>query len=132
MSEVTAQAKQKRKYALGRLTRVRRRALVIINAKGSRTELLKMMPDIDEAFLNLEIITDQYIETLEDADAVEKAQSYKAEAERQYQETMALIEQYLKEGKDEPETVAIGSQCSKTSQLSSASKKAEIAFRVKD
>ena len=132
MSEVTAQAKQKRKYALGRLTRVRRRALVIINAKGSRTELLKMMPDIDEAFLNLEIITDQYIETLEDADAVEKAQSYKAEAERQYQETMALIEQYLKEGKDEPETVAIGSQCSKTSQLSSASKKAEIAFRVKE
>ena len=131
MPEDGIQLKQKRKYALGTLTRVRRRALMMVNAKGSRTDLLRLMPDLDKAFLNLEIINDQYIETLEDTEAMERAHSYKAGAQVQYEETMTKIEQYLLERKDEPDSVVHGSQCSMTSQLSSASKKAEIALKVK-
>ena len=132
MSETTEQVKQKRKYALAKLTRVRRRALVMVNAKGSRRDVLKVLPELDEAFLNVEILSDKYIETLEDADGLEKAQRYKQEAERQYEETMIQVQQYLSEQKDEPESVAGGSQCSKTSQLSSASRKAEVTLKMKE
>ena len=63
MSSAGAQVKQKRGYALGKLTRVRRRAQLMINADASKTELLGILPELDEAFLNLQLINDQYIDT---------------------------------------------------------------------
>ena len=103
---------------------------MIVDAKSSRTELLKVLPELDEALSNLENMNDQYIATLEDADAVQRAYSYKADAEQQYQDTMTRIEQYLLERKDDPDSVV--TQGSKTSQVSQASKIAEIALRVKE
>ena len=126
MSDDTAQLKQKRQYALGKFTRVRRRALHIVNGKGSMTELLRLRPEIEKAYFNLGMINDQYIDKLEDSEDVARAQSYLTDAEMQYQEAMTQIERYLQERKDEPDSVVNNSQGSETSYLSLASKKAEI------
>ena len=132
MSSASAQAKQKRGYALGKLTRVRRRAQLMINADGSKTQLLGVLPELDEAFLNLQLINDQYINTLENTEAVKEAENYITEAETQYQEIMSLIELRLKERKDEQEMMAAVSQCSSLKSQMSESKRTEIVLKVKE
>ena len=132
MSESTAQAKEKRKYALGKLTRVRRRAQILVDAKCSKAELLRVMSELDDAFSNLQVTSDQYIETLGDMEAVKKANDYVAEAECHYHHIMDQIEKALVEKKDDAESVASGSQCSSVKSHISDTKKSEITLKMKE
>ena len=132
MSSASAQAKQKRGYALGKLTRVRRRAQLMINADGSKTELLGILSELDEAFSNLQLINDQYIDTLENTEAVKEAQSYIMEAETQFQEIISLIELQLRERKEEREMMAAVSQCSSSRTQMSESKRTELVLKMKE
>ena len=110
MSEATAQAKEKRKHALGKLTRVRRRAQILVGAKCSKAELLKVMSELDDAFSNLQVMSDQYIEALGDMEAVKKAKDYVAEAECHYHDMMDQIERALVENKDDAGSVAMAAR----------------------
>ena len=53
-----AKLKQKRGRFLAALTRVRRRALVLIDSRGSRSQLVSIISELDQALQHLEEVTD--------------------------------------------------------------------------
>ena len=57
--------KQHRARLLGNLTRIRRSAFVIIDTRGSRTQLTSLMLELDKALQAIENVTDEYVNILE-------------------------------------------------------------------
>ena len=125
--------KQRRGRLLAALTRVRRRAFVLIETRGSRTQLGSILAELDGAIEAIQEITDEYVGTLESQDDQDQAKKYCEDAEDQHQEAVGRIEAYLQGRKDDPASVAAESQHpqSQSSSSSAASRKAEIDAKVK-
>ena len=117
--------KQKRGRKLSALTRVRRRALAMLEV-GSRSKLATVFQELDEVLGKLEEVNDDLIALLTTEEDKTEAALYFQNAEKQYQEVIDQIEDYLKSRKGEPPSVV-----SQDSTESAASKKAEITARVK-
>ena len=66
--------KQKRGQMLSRLTRVRRRGFVLISNQGSRTQLMAIMKELDDALQCVEEVNDE-LKTLvsEDEEQLQEA-----------------------------------------------------------
>ena len=56
--------KRKRGRMLSNLTRVRRRALVVIENRGSRTQLVDMLKELDAALESLEEVNEELKEAI--------------------------------------------------------------------
>ena len=110
--------KQHRARLLGNLTRIRRSAFVIIDARGSRTQLTSLLIDLDKALQAIENLTDEYVSTLEVESEKEQAVKYCEDASNQHQVAVDRIENYLRERQEDPASVVTGSQASSKSAIS--------------
>ena len=125
---MATELKRQRSVLLGNLTRVRRTAFVIIDGRGSRTQLTSLLIELDKALKAIENITEEYVKILETEEEKQQAIKYCEDAASQHQEAGSRIAQYLRERQDEPASVATGSHIS---ARSSASRQAEINAQVK-
>ena len=120
--------KQHRARLLGNLTRIRRSAFVIIDARGSRTQLTSLMLELDKALQAIENVTDEYVNILESEADKQQAVKYCEDAASQHREAVQRIELYLRERQDDPASVATVSQ---RSTNSTASRQAQINAQLK-
>lgn len=125
--------KERRKRILTSLTRTRRNVYVLIDSRGSRSQVASYLPELSKIISELEEVNDKFSEYLVTEDEKAKASQYFTNAEGQYQEAITRIQGYLTSRKDEPPSVASDSlsQASKASQGSAASRSAEISAKVK-
>ena len=127
--------RQKRGRLLGALTRVRRRAFVLVDSIGSRTELGKLLSELDIALQALEEVNEKYIECLASPEDIEQAKNYFKDAENQHQEASEKIEKYLLDRKNDPPSETSTAQSkiskSKTSSTASSHRLAEVNAKVK-
>ena len=123
-----ADFKQQRSRLLANLTRIRRCAFVIIDGRGSRTQLSSLLVELNKELQAIENITDEYVNTLESEADKQQALKYCEDAENQHQEAVNRIALYLRERQDDPASVATASQAS---TKSSASLQAQINAQVK-
>ena len=114
---------------MGTLTRARRKAFVIIDNRGSRTQLTAIITELDDALGKLQEVNDELMSTLTTEEEHEHAKKYLDDAEAQHQDAINRIEQHLAERKGEPPSVA--SAISRDSARSAASREAEINLKVK-
>ncbi|XP_043246401.1 uncharacterized protein LOC122393959 [Amphibalanus amphitrite] len=114
---------------LGNLTRIRRRAFIIIDAKGSRTQLSELLKDLDQALEAIQEVNEQYVSLLTEDVELESAAVYMKDVEKQYEDAVSRIEEHLISRKDEAPSVASGSHVSNSK--STASDRARIAAKVK-
>ena len=101
---------------------------MIIDARGSRTQLISTCSDLDKALQAIENVTDEYVATLESEAEKEQAVKYCEDAATQHKEAVCRIELYLRERQDDPSSVATGSN---RSTQSSASRQAQITAQVR-
>ena len=132
-SKMADELKSKRTKILTKLTRTRRNALVLVDSKGSRTTLSSYLPELDRILGELEEVNEQYAACLTTEEDRARAMKYYTDAESQYEQTVAKINEHLISRKDEAPSVISGaaSGVSKASRKSTDSKVAEIAVKVK-
>ena len=121
--------KNARAKKLGNLTRIRRRAFIIIDAKGSRTQLSELLKDLDQALEAIQELNEEYASLLKEDVERESAEAYMKDVEKQYQDAVSRIEEHLVSRKDEAPSVASGSQVANSK--STASDRARIVAKVK-
>ena len=136
--KVLGKLKNLRARRLGTLTNTRRRALVIVNARGSRTEAISLMKELDTALDEVTQAHHEYLEALEDEDQKKTAQKTFDEASTSYNTTVDRIGVYLEERKDEPpsvisqaQQVSEHGQSGASAASSRAARDAEIKLRLK-
>ena len=116
---------------LCRLTRVRRRVFVLISSRGSRTQLMAMMKELDDALQCVEEVNDELkMSVSEDKELLQEADEYMASATKQYDDAYERAQGYLKSRQDEPPSVASDAEKSQTSGPG-AVRKAEVALQLK-
>ena len=86
MSLLVPQLKQKRGRFLASLTRARRRASVLVDSRGSRTQLASVIPELNGALQQLEEVTDTLSSVLTTEEELDQVRVYLAEAEKQHEE----------------------------------------------
>ena len=93
--------KKARARKLGTLTRTRRRAFIIIESKGSRTELTKVLKELD---LALEAVQEAHDHCTtyksEEEEDISNAQKYIEDVDKQYSEAVERIRTHLEARKD--------------------------------
>ena len=128
--------KQTRARKLGTLTRTRRRAFILIEAKGSRTELARVLRELDVLFEAVQEAHDNVVAQLAEEEDIDTAQKYIYDVEKQYSDAVERIREHLEARKDEASSVATrdsrlsGSRGSERSELTKV-REAEIQERVK-
>ena len=80
--------KQKRGRILGTLTRARRKAFVIIDNRGSRTQLTAIITELDDALGKLQEVNDELMSTLTTEEEHQHAKKYLDDAEAQHQDAI--------------------------------------------
>ena len=124
-----AEIKQRRGKMLSKLTKVRRRAFVIIDNRGSRTQLTSMLKELDEALEHIEEVNDEFKAVVADQEElVTEAEEYLKAATSQHEEAYDRIQQYLQSRKGEAPSLASENQGSQTS----SSRRAEVLVQVKE
>ena len=129
--------KNSRARKLSTLTRTRRRSFIIIEAKGSRTQLGELLKDLDVALDAVQEVHDQYAALLSTAEEVEAAELYIKDVERQHLEAVERIREHLEARKDEaPSTASSKSAISRKSGSSvspeeTKAREAEIQRRLR-
>ena len=130
--------KTSRARKLSTLTRTRRRAFIIIEAKGSRTQLGEILKELDVALDAIQEVHDQYAALLTREEELKAAESYIAEVERQHTEAVERVGEHLEARKDEaPSVVSARSNVTANSRSSASSelakaRDAEIQERLKE
>ena len=128
--------KKARARKLGTLTRTRRRAFIIIESKGSRTELTKVLKELDLALEAVQEAHDHCTTYMSEEEDISNAQKYIEDVDKQYSEAVERIRTHLEARKDEAPSVvsAIGrpasSGVSERSDVARA-REAEIQERLK-
>ena len=125
--------KAKRTKILTKLTRTRRNAFVLIESVGSRTALASYLPDLDKVLEELQEVNEKFAACLATEEEKSEAAKCFSEAEAQYEQAVARINEHLISRKDEAPSVVSGaaSGMSKASGQSTLSKAAEITAKVK-
>ncbi|XP_043225032.1 uncharacterized protein LOC122383037 isoform X1 [Amphibalanus amphitrite] len=130
--------KQTRARKLGTLTRTRRRAFILIEAKGSRTELTKILKELDLTFEAVQEAHDSFVDQLTQEEDVKTAVKYIEDVEKQYSDAVERISEHLEARKDEAPSVAsavgqvaANSAVSERSEVAKA-REAEIQERIKE
>ena len=125
--------KNARARCLGTLTSTRRRALVVVNARGSRSELISILKELDTALDGVTGAHHDYLEVLVDGEQKEAADKTFAEAGAAHESTVDRISAYLEERKGDPASDASVSAArhSGASTSSQATREAEIQVRLK-
>ena len=123
--------KRVRGQKLAGLTRVRRRALVLIDTSGSKTQLTALMKELDDSLQEVVQANAEYMTKIEqDETEVANAVKYEEDAEAECTKVQEKIHAHLKSREGEPGSVTsrVSGQ-SKHSKASSA-RDAEIDARV--
>ena len=131
MSLLVPQLKQKRGRFLASLTRARRRASVLVDSRGSRTQLASVIPELNGALQQLEEVTDTLSSVLTTEEELDQVRVYLAEAEKQHEEAVSNIEEYLKARKDDPPSVVSRQTAQSATSGASSSRMAEVEAKVK-
>ena len=123
--------KAKRTKILTKLTRTRRNAFVLIESVGSRTALASYLPDLDKVLEELQEVNEKFAACLATEEEKSEAAKCFSEAEAQYEQAVARINEHLISRKDEAPSVVSGaaSGMSKASGQSTLSKAAEITAK---
>ena len=96
MSALEADLKAKRGRMLSKLTRVRRRAFVSISNRGSRTQIIEMMKELENALQSIEDVNEELKKAVsEESEKVQEAEYYMKAAEKQYEEACQRIQEYV-------------------------------------
>ena len=110
---------------------------MIVNARGSRTELTSLLKDLDAAADSVTEAHHAYIEVLVNEEQTQTAEKTYNEAIQSYDNTVERIGEYLEERKDQPQSVVSGpskksaTQQSGTSAASMGTREAEIQLKLK-
>ena len=129
--------KNSRARKLGTLTRARRRAFIIIEAKGSRTQLGEILKELDVTLDAVQEVHDKYVDLLTEEDEIKGAETYIEEVEKQHSDAVERIREHLEARKDEAPSVVSGASNITGKSRSSASseatqaREAEIKERLK-
>ena len=129
--------KSSRARKLSTLTRTRRRAFIIIEAKGSRTQLGEILKELDGALDAIQEVHDQYVALLTSQDELKASDNYFKDVEKQHAEAVERISEHLEARKDEAPSLASGRSSltskSRTSGVPDVTKArdAEIQRRLK-
>lgn len=133
MDEKVKSLKQIRARRLTTVTRLRRRALVLMESRGSRTQISEILKDLDLAMDAVSEANDNFKEVLKEESELAKADKYVEDIDKQYQEVVQKINEHLILRKDEPASVVSSVHQSATSSSASMKMKdAEIEARVKE
>ena len=133
--------KNSRARKLSTLTRTRRRAFIIIEAKGSRTQLGEILKELDVALDAVQEVHDEYATLLTTEEEVKAAETYIKDAQTQHSEAVERIREHLEARKDEVPSIVSGkskhsgvskkSRCSASPEETKA-RSAEIQKRLKE
>ena len=91
---------------LATLTNTRRRALVILNARGSRTQVTDPLKDLDTALAEVTKAHHELMELMDDEEQKKTTQRTYEEAANAHQTSVENISAYQQDRKDEPPSVA--------------------------
>ena len=130
--------KSSRARKLSTLTRTRRRAFITIEGKGSRTQLIGVLKDLDLALDAVQEVHDQYAALLTADEDVKAAESYIRDVEKQHSEAVDRIQEHLEARKGEAPSIGSGasnvtgkSKASATSKVMKA-REVEIQEHLKE
>ena len=101
MASSEQKLKNQRARRLGALTNLRRRALVIVNARGSCTELTSLLRELDGAAEAVTEAHHEYIEVIVQEEQRATAEKSYSEAIQAYDATIGKIAEHLEERKEE-------------------------------
>ena len=130
--------KSSRARKLGTLTRTRRRAFIIIEAKGSRTQLGEILKELDVALDAVQEVHDQYTALLTSDEETTAAESYIEDVEKQHAEAVERIKEHLEARKDEAPSVVserphiTAKSATSVSPDEAKAREAEIQRRLKE
>ena len=102
----------------------------MIDSRGSRTQLMTMMKELDDAVQAVEEANDEVRMMTDDDELVRETDDYIKAAQKQYEEAYQCAQQYLQSRQGEAPSVVSGMK-SHASQKSSASRKADVALQMK-
>ena len=132
MSSIEQRLKNLRARRLGTLTNLRRRALVMVNAKGSRTKLTGLLKELDAAADCVTAAHHEYVEVIAQEEQKLTADKTYSEAIQAYEDTITKIGQHLQERKDERLSVVSETRSgASAASAESLTREAEIQLKLK-
>ena len=104
----------------------------MISNRGSRTQLIDMMKELDDALQSIEEVNDELkMAVAKDDELVREADEYMKSAEKQHEDAYQRAQDYLQSRQGEEPSDVSGRVKSQASQNSSVARKAEVALQIK-